>query len=167
MEEPRPDRPSDQRTGAEGAGEAAAAGAATGAPLSAQKGGWHKASNAAGAKPLPVPAHEPEIQRLVREECDYAAERRRRARSTGTVRQPLELRKFAVRDMDLAEGVSSLLVEQPNDLMVAISRKHPQLWRRVLLLGRAEQMRPAEALYAALEAGLDQMEPKMEVSNAA
>jgi hypothetical protein len=120
--------------------------------------GIHAANTRAAARPLPAPEHEPEIARLVREECNETAARRSRARSTGTVRQPLELRKFGVPDMTLAESVSSMLVEDPHDLVVVVNRKHPQLWRRVLLLGRAMQLRPAEALFAVIERGLGELE---------
>lgn len=107
---------------------------------------------------MPTPEHEPEIARQIREEVEGTLDRRRRSTSTATVRQPLELKKFGVRDMTFGEGVASLLAENPNDLMAAITRKHAELWRRVLLLGRATDQRPAEALYAALERGLEELE---------
>lgn len=132
------------------------------------KAGVHAASTRAGSRPLPVPAHEPEIARQVREEAEELRSRRYRARSTGTVRVPLELRKFGVPDLSFGEGVATMLAETPHDLIAAVHRKHPQLWKRVIQLGRAEQRRPAEALYAALERGLDELEaPQQEVSNAA
>lgn len=112
----------------------------------------------AGARPVPVPEHEPEVGRQVREEVEQTMLRRRRATSTATVSQPLELRKFGVPDLNFAEGMQSLLAETPHDLMAAIARRHVALWRRVILLGRARGERPAEALYAALEAGLQQLE---------
>jgi hypothetical protein len=84
--------------------------------------------------------------------------RRARSRSTATVRQPLECRKFGVPDLSFTEGVQSLLAEHPNDLMAAISRKHIQTWRRILLLARARGERPAQTLYAVLECGLAELE---------
>lgn len=125
------------------------------------RAGVHAASTRAAAKPIPAPEHEPEIARLVREEVNETSARRYRARSTGTVRQPLELRKFGLADLNFAEGVASLLAETPHDLMVAVSRRHPQLWRRVLLLGRSSAERPAQALYAAIERGLDELEAEL------
>jgi hypothetical protein len=121
-------------------------------------GARHASATRAAARPLPIPEHEPEIARLVREEVEENRIRRRAALSTATVSQPLELRKFGVPDLDFVEGMQSLLAEHPNDLMAAISRKHPQLWRRVIILGRARGERPAAALYAALERGLDAIE---------
>lgn len=122
------------------------------------KAGVHAAQTRAAARPVPTPEHEPEIARQIREEVEGTLDRRRRSTSTATVRQPLELKKFGVRDMTFGEGVASLLAENPNDLMAAITRKHAELWRRVLLLGRATDQRPAEALYAALERGLEELE---------
>jgi hypothetical protein len=124
-------------------------------------GGIHKASSAGGSRPLPVPQHETEVQRAVREECDEGSKRRRQARSIGGVNQPLEIRKFGVADMGIGEGIASMLADTPHDLIVAIGRKHPQLWRRVITLGRATGQRPAQALYAALERGLDQLEAEL------
>jgi hypothetical protein len=168
VEEPRPDAKDDQSAGAELRGQAARADAAAGAPLdppwkaafrkAGNAGGRHASATRAAARPLPVPQHETEVARAVREEVEENRDRRRRASSTATVRQPLELRKFGVPDMTFSEGLTSLLAEDPSDLMAAISRKHPKLWRRVILLGRASQRRTAEALYAALERGLDELE---------
>ena len=132
--------------------------AARPAPQRSPPGGWRKASNIGGARPSPAPAHETEVQRSIREQAADTVARRRLARSTGTVSHPLELRKFGVPDMDFAEGVASLLVEEPKDLIAAVTRKHPQLWRRVILLGRRAGKRPAEVLFEALEAGLDAIE---------
>lgn len=120
--------------------------------------GRHAAASRAAARAVPPPRHEPEIARQVREEANQASSRRRSARSTGTVRSPLELAKFGVPDMSLSEAVTSLLAEQPHDLIAAVNRKHPLLWRRVVLLARATGQRPAAALYAALERGLDDLE---------
>jgi hypothetical protein len=177
VEEPRAGGAGDQPAGADGFDRPAETGpapvpAALSAPYrhyqqpapgerAKTPGGWTKASHVAGAKPLPPPAHEPEIARQIREECNESAERRRRAHSTGTVRQPLELRKFGVAELSLGEGFASLLAETPHDLMVAVSRRHPLLWRRVLLLGRSSAERPAQALYAAIERGLDELEAEL------
>jgi DNA-directed RNA polymerase subunit L len=68
-------------------------------------------------------------------------------------------------DMTLAESVSSMLAEDPHDLIVAVNRRHPLLWRRVLLLGRASAERPAQALYAAIERGLDELEAELPHTN--
>lgn len=129
-------------------------------------GGWRKASNVAGVRPVPVPEHEPEIARLVREEAESATGRRRLARCTGTVRQPLEARKFKIPDLTLHEGVATMLAEDPQDIMRAVQRKHPATWRRVVLLARQLGQSPMQTLYAALERGLDQLETT-EVSDAA
>jgi hypothetical protein len=123
-----------------------------------RKVGLHTAQTRAGSRPLPAPQHEPEIARQVREEVNEGMARRRLAKSTSTVAQPLELKKFGVADMSLAEGIQSLLAENPQDLIAAVSRKHNVLWRRVIELGRASGQRPSEALYAALERGLQQLE---------
>jgi hypothetical protein len=122
------------------------------------KAGVTAAATRAAARPLPVPEHEPEIARLVREEVEEIRTRRRSALSTATVSTPLELKKFGVPDLTFAEGMQSLLAENPNDLMAAISRKHAATWRRVILLGRALGQRPAQTLYACLEAGLAELE---------
>lgn len=131
-------------------------------------GGRHAAATRAGARPAPPPLHEPEIARLVREEAEEAGDRRRRATSTATVRQPLELRRFRLPDMSVVEAVTTIFAEEPHDLVVAINRKHPELWRRILLLGRATGQRPTQALYAVIEAGLAALEQSQkEVSDAA
>lgn len=131
------------------------------------RAGVHGAMTRAAARPVPIPAHEPEVERQVREEVEESLGRRRRAVSTGTVRQPLELRKFGVPDLNVVEAVTSLVAQDPHDLIAAVNRKHPKLWRRLLLLGRARGERPAAALYAVLEAGLEQLETTGEVQNAA
>jgi hypothetical protein len=130
------------------------------------KAGVHGAQTHAAARPVPAPEHEPEIARLVREDATTATQRRRQARSTGTVRQPIELRKYGVPDMSMSEVIGSMLSDDPKMIMRAVSRKHPAMWRRCILLGRATAKSPMQALYAALETGLDQLEPQ-EQSNAA
>jgi hypothetical protein len=120
--------------------------------------GRHTAQTRAANKPVPPPRHELEVERQVREEANETVGRRQLGRSTATVRQPLELRKFGVPDLSFAEGCASLLAETPQDLMRAIERKHVATWRRVIQLGRARGERPAEALYAALAAGLAALE---------
>jgi hypothetical protein len=127
-------------------------------PALARKAGVHAAQTRSAARPLPVPKHESEVARKVREEVEDLRTRRRAALSTATVSRPLELKKSGVADLSFAEELASLLVESPHDLMVAISRKHPGLWRRVILLGRRRDERPAQALYAALERGLNELE---------
>jgi hypothetical protein len=122
-------------------------------------GGWSKASNAAGGKPVPAPAHEPEIARLVREEANERTDRRRTARSTGTVRVPLELReRFKLDDLSGSEAIGCMLTDDPKAVMRAVERRHPGLWRRCILLARATGKSPMEALYRALERGLDEIE---------
>jgi hypothetical protein len=120
--------------------------------------GVHAAITRAGAKPLPAPAHEPEVARQVREEVQQQADRRYRARSTGTVRQPLELRKFGVQDMNLSEALGTMLTETPRALLLAVQRKHPKLWRRAILLGRTRGQSPMLTVYAAIEIGLAELE---------
>jgi hypothetical protein len=165
VEEPRSDPADDQPAGAGDGRQTDAGGAKAVPPLTGfvpkpllHQAGIHAAQTRAAAKPPPAPAHEPEISRLVREEATAAGARRYRARSTGTVRQPLELLALKMPDLSLVETVSSMLAEDPHDLVAAIHRKHPPLWRRILQLGRATGQRPAEALYAALERGLDELE---------
>jgi hypothetical protein len=97
----------------------------------------HAATTRGAARPVPVPEHEPEVARQVREEVEEIRTRRRTAISTATVSQPLELKKLGVGDLTLVEGLQSFLAESPNDLMAAILRKHPLVWRRVILVGRA------------------------------
>jgi len=60
--------------------------------------------------------------------------------------------------LDLVETVQTLMAEAPKDLITAITRKHPALWRRAIALGRAAGVSPAAALYDALEAGLTSKE---------
>lgn len=162
VEEPRSDAAANQPAGPVGADQAPAARSAAVPPLNEPKapGGWKKASNIAGARPVPAPAHEPEIARLVREEGNEASDRRRLARSTGTVRQPLEIRKFGIPDLNVSETVTCMLAEDPQDVMRAISRKHPATWRRVILLARATGKTPMQTLYATLERGLELLEPQ-------
>lgn len=124
--------------------------------------GIRASQTAAARRAPPAPTHEPEIARLVREESTASLARRAQAQSTGTVNQPLELRKFGVPELSVVEAVTSLLAESPHDLVVAVTRKHPALWRRILLLGRATDQRPAAALYAVIEAGLEALEPQRE-----
>lgn len=170
VEEPRPDPAGDQRSRAPRAAEAAGGGPKAVPPVSGgfvpkallHQAGIHAAQTRAASRPVPAPEHEPEIARLVREEATEVSARRHRASSTGTVRQPLELRKFGIADLSLAEGIATMLAEEPHDLVVAIARKHPKLWRRIVLLGRARGEQPAQALYAVLEAGLDELEPQQE-----
>jgi hypothetical protein len=76
----------------------------------------------------------------------------------GTVSQPLELKKYGVPDMTFSEAIGSMLSDDPKAIMRAVSRKHPAMWRRCILLGRATGKSPMQALYAALEAGLEQLE---------
>jgi hypothetical protein len=121
--------------------------------------GRHAAQTRAANKPVPPPRHELEVERQVREEANETVGRRQLGRSTATVRQPLELRKFGVPDLSFAEGVHSLLAETPQDLMRAIERKHVATWRRIILLSRTRGERPAQSLYAVLEAGLASLEP--------
>jgi hypothetical protein len=162
VEEPRSDAAANQPARVVGAEQAPAARSAAVPPLNEPKapGGWKKASNIAGARPVPAPAHEPEIARLVREEGNEASDRRRLARSTGTVRQPLEIRKFGIPDLNVPETVTCMLAEDPQDVMRAISRKHPATWRRVILLARATGKTPMQTLYATLERGLELLEPQ-------
>jgi hypothetical protein len=139
-------------------------------PFSADRhrAGVHAAATRAAAKRLPIPAHEPEVAREVREEAEELRARRNRARSTGTVRIPLDLtRKFDLPDMNFSEAIGSMLSDTPQSVMRAVSRKHVDLWRRCILLGRATGKSPMQALYSALEAGLEQLEPQMEVSDGA
>jgi hypothetical protein len=124
------------------------------------RAGVHAAATRAAAKPLPIPAHEPEVARQVREEAEELRSRRNRARSTGTVRIPLDLtRKFDLPDMNFSEAIGSMLSDTPQSVMRAVSRKHVDLWRRCILLGRATGKSPMQALYSALEGGLEQLEP--------
>jgi hypothetical protein len=120
--------------------------------------GVHAANTRAASRSVPAPAHESEVERLIREEASDLVARRGRARSTGTVRQPLELRKFGVPDMDLTEAISSMLSDDPKSIMRAVSRRHPAMWRRVIYLARELGKTPMLALYDALETGLDQLE---------
>lgn len=126
------------------------------------RGGLHAQASRAYRHPVPAPDHEPEIARLIREEANSSVERRRVARSTATVRQPIECRKFGIPDMDLTEALSSMLSDDPQSIMRAVSRKHPAMWRRVIFLSRALGKTPMQTLYDALERGLDEMEPQQE-----
>jgi hypothetical protein len=141
-------------------------GANPGAGFVSRKGlhqaGVHAAATRAGAKPLPAPAHEPEVARQVREEVNEQAARRNRAKSTGTVRVPLELRdRFKLDDLTGSEAIGCMLTEDPKAVMRAVERRHPGLWRRCILLARATGKSPMEALYRALERGLDDIEAAM------
>lgn len=172
------DRPASRSEGRAAAADGSSPAPATGpsggfvARSSPRKGSIRGASTRASTRPLPPPRHESELARLVREECNERARRRALARSTGTVRTPVELKPVGPAGLSFAEGVAALLAETPADVMLAIRRKHPQLWRRVILVGRRAEKRSAEALYWALEAGLDAIEAELppqllEVSDAA
>ncbi len=149
----------------QGSGQGVAAPASVSAPepplpsITAQARGVHGAATKAGARPVPAPAHEPEIQRLVREEATARCDRRRLARSSGTVRQPLGVGLLVGEEpVSLSEAVASLLAEEPHDLIVAINRRHNSAWRRIVMLARATDRRPGQALYDVLERGLAELE---------
>lgn len=136
-------------------------------PASLHKAGRHAAATRAGAKPCPAPAHEPEIARLVREEANEKGARRARARSTGTVRVPLEVSKYEIPGLTVSEAIGTMLTDSPHAVLLAVQRKHPVLWKRAVLLSRLRAQSPMVTLYAALERGLEQLEPEVEACNGA
>ena len=82
--------------------------------------------------------------------------RRRLARSTGTVTSPIPGRRGELpEDLTGIEMIQTVAMKSPADLIKALDRKHPELWARCVALGRALGQRPAEALYRALESGLE------------
>lgn len=133
------------------------------------RAGVHAANTRAASRPLPVPEHEPEVARQVREEVEALSDRRRRASSTSTVRQPLEIRKFGIPDLNLGEAIDCMLSQEPQAIMRAVQRTHVDNWRRVILLARATGRTPMQVLFDALERGLELFERKNEgeVTNAA
>jgi hypothetical protein len=90
----------------------------------------------------------------VRHEAEVSAARRRLARCTGRAHSGLT----PPAPETLVEQLQSMLAETPEDLIRAIHRAHPVLWRRLVLLGRAYGERPAQALYRALETGIEAIE---------
>lgn len=99
--------------------------------------------------PAPAPARPPIAEAVAVE----AGERRRQAAS---IAQPWKLGN--VRPEGVVETIQSGLAETPGDLIKAVGRRHPDLWRRVLLLGRAHGVMPSVALYDALDRGLTVLE---------
>lgn len=95
---------------------------------------------------------ESSVRERVEAEAAASGARRRLAQSTGTVSHILDL------NPGLVERIQTELADSPSDLIKAVTRKHPVLWRRAVLLGRATGMSPAGALYRAIEAGLDALE---------
>lgn len=115
--------------------------------------GRNAQASRAGQRPMPAPALEPEVARAAREEATRAGERRHLAKSTGTVVHPLE-----IPGLTLVEQVTTALAEHPHDLIQAISRRHGEAWRRIVLVGRERRTRPSLVLYDVLEAGLAALE---------
>jgi len=56
------------------------------------------------------------------------------------------------------EAIQSALAETPEEAMAAVRRRHPDLWRRAVALGRALGVTPASAFYDALDRGLSAIE---------
>jgi hypothetical protein len=79
-------------------------------------------------------------------EAAETSRRRRAARSCGRA-QPLSV----------AEAIQTAMVAEPEDLIRTVRRVHPEMWQRVIRLGRARGENPGMALYAAIEAGLKQL----------
>jgi hypothetical protein len=106
---------------------------------------------------------EADVAQQVREEAQLRGERRRTARGTGTVRRVLD----GATALTLVEQVQSALVAEPNDLIRTVKRKHPQLWQRIVQLGRDVGEHPALALYRAIETGLDVLDADLAEERAA
>lgn len=98
----------------------------------------------------------------VKQEASTLGARRAAARSTGSVKKPVGVDRP---ELSLVEQIQSELARHPEDVIRAINRRHPDLWQRVLKLGRSLDEHPATALYRALAAGLDVLEA--DVSEAA
>jgi len=103
---------------------------------------WSSASSPSPPEPAPIA-----IKEQVRREAEAAGSRRRKARMIGQGNNGMAM-------PSLVERIQTALVEEPADLMRAVNRKHPELWSRVLQLGRAIDQSPALTLYRAIEAGL-------------
>jgi hypothetical protein len=99
-----------------------------------------------------IEAAQPTLAEEVKAEAATLADRRRAARSTGHAK-PIDAKPVSA-----AEMIQTIAIADPLDLMRVVNLKHPELWRRAVLLGRATGQRPLQALYAALEAGLDAIE---------
>lgn len=56
--------------------------------------------------------------------------------------------------LTFVEGLQTLFLDTPDDLIRTLNRRHAAMWRRCLALGRERDERPAEILFHAIECGL-------------
>ena len=106
------------------------------------------AVNRVAPPPVAVAAAAPTLAEEVRAEAAQAGQRRRVARSTGTVND-------VIAAPTPAERVVSAMIEAPADLYVMVKRQWPELLARVIAAARAELFSPVQQLVATIEAGLD------------
>lgn len=99
------------------------------------------------------------IAEEVKAEAQAAGDRRRNARVIGTSRP---LSKHSV-----ATFVQTADDPEPSDIIQAVNRVHPELWRRCVALGRALPLSPFGTLYRAIEAGLTVLEADLAEDGAA
>ena len=102
------------------------------------------------APPVPPPSPRPSLAEEVAAEAQATTDRRRGARKLSGL--------HVVAPLTLVERVQTLAAETPADLIAAITRKHPQLWQRAIMLGRACGAMPATVVYDALDRGLTAIE---------
>lgn len=104
-----------------------------------------------------APPPDAPIAEQVKHEAEVLGARRRLAGSISSGSRDLA----TAAPLTVAEQVQSEIAAEPVDLMRAINRRHPLLWKRVLELGRSRGDRmPSIALYDVIEAGLEQLERK-------
>jgi hypothetical protein len=60
--------------------------------------------------------------------------------------------------LSVPELIQTGLAATPADLVRAVNRRHPEMWRRAVRLGRAHGVLPSIALYDALDRGLTALE---------
>jgi len=87
-----------------------------------------------------------DLTREIDAEATAAGERRRRAKSTGTVVRTISRTP--------AEQVASAMVETPGDLVGQLKQRWPGLWERVLVSARAAKASPGAHLFELIEKGL-------------
>lgn len=105
-----------------------------------------------------APAAPPTIAEQIKAEAADAATRRKRARSTGSVKRTLDKQAGDAWPRSAAEAVAAAALAEPHDAIAHVKRAWPGLWNRVIALGRDINCLPGAALFRAIEAGLDCME---------
>lgn len=84
-------------------------------------------------------------------EARAAGQRRRLARSSGSVARPVPAGPIM---RTPAEQIASSMLEQPGDVIAYVKRQWPILWDRLLRVARRDGASPASMLFAIIELGL-------------